>query len=299
VSSDRLIEELWGDAPPGNPANALQAQVSALRRVLGTDAVARDGAGYRLALAPDEVDTARFERLAHAGRDAATVGKHDAAADAYREAAALVTGPPLEGLLDFPFARDAAPRLEQLSITVHEGFVDAELAQGHHADVVHTLTELVAAHPLWERFHAQLILALYRCGRQSDALRAYQHVRTLLADEMGLDPGPELRALERAVLSHDPALAAPVPVAPFHPAVTAPVPLTAFIGRATDLAALTDAHGTSRLVTVVGPGGAGKTRLVLALTESFALHVEWWFVDLSAVVDERAVADAVATPIGA
>src|SRR6185436_10952101 len=107
------------------------------------------------------------------------------------------------------------------------------------------------------------------------------------------------QALERAVLSHDPALTAPVPVAPFRPPTTAPAPLTAFVGRARELATLGDAHATSRLVTVVGPGGAGKTRLVRTLTDLFSLHVEWWFVDLSAVVDERAVADAVAAAIGA
>src|SRR5262245_42783478 len=299
VSSDRLIEELWGEAPPGNPANALQAQISALRRLLGTETVVRDGSGYRLALEPDEVDAVLLERLARSGRDSAAVGKHDDAAETYGEAAALITGAPLEGLHDFGFARDAASRLEQLTISVQEGLVDAELARGHHAEVVHTLTELVSAHPLWERFHAQLILALFRCGRQSDALRAYQRVRTLLADELGLDPGPELQALERAVLSHDPALAAPVPVAPFRPTMSAPAPLTAFVGREHELAALADAHATSRLVTVVGPGGAGKTRLVLALTDEFALHVEWWFVDLAAVTDARAVPGVLATAIGA
>ena len=116
----------------------------------------------------------------------------------------------------------------------HEGRVDAELALGRHAEAVDELTALVRAHPLWERFHAQLMLALFRCGRQSDALRAYQDVREMLADEMGLEPGPELQALERAVLSHDPALAAPIPLVSLQPPPR-PTPLTSFIGRVPEL----------------------------------------------------------------
>ena len=299
VSDDRLIDELWGDDQPAKPANALQAQVSQLRRVLGRDAVVREGSGYALSVDAGGVDAAELERLVRDGRVAAGNGDHLGAAACFRGAVSLVRGPPLADLLDHPFAREAASRLDQLVISAHEGLIDAELASGHHADVIPQLTELVSAHPLWERFHAQLIVALFRCGRQSDALRAYQQVREMLAEEMGLEPGPELRALERAVLSHDPSLAAPVPLASIGQLTPLPAPLTSFIGRTTERSALEDALATARLVTVLGPAGVGKTRLVLEVAGAIASAREVWFVELALVVDPAAVAEAVASAVGA
>ena len=272
VSDDRLIEELWGDEQPAKPANALQAQVSQLRRVLGPDVVTREGSGYALRIEPDEIDAIRLDRLVHLGHDAADNGEHRDAAAHFQAAVSLVRGPPLGDLLDLRFAREAASRLEQVAIAAHEGYIDAELASGHHADVVAQVTDLVAEHPLWERFHAQLMLALFRCGRQSDALRAYQQVRELLAEEMGLEPGPELRALERAVLSHDPTLAAPISLTPLRVPASTPTPLTSFIGRTVELAALAESMVESRLVTFVGPAGSGKTRLALEMATRLAPH---------------------------
>jgi len=299
VSDDRLIDELWGDDQPAKPANALQAQVSQLRRVLGPGAVARQASGYALAVEAAAVDTLQLEDLVRDGRAAAGNGEHRAAAAQFEAAVALIRGPPLGDLLDHRFAREAASRLDQIVVSAHEGFVDAELASGHHAEVVGRLTDLVDVHPLHERFHAQLMVALFRAGRQSDALRVYQQVRALLAEELGLEPGPELRALERAVLSQDPSLAAPIPLASIGQMARLPLPLSTFVGRATELDVLRHAMATARLVTLVGAGGAGKTRLVLEVAGRLAAEGEVWFVDLAPIADPGAVAEAVASAVGA
>ena len=210
VADERLIDVLWEDNPPRNPQNALQAQISELRRLLGRDTVTRAGTGYRLALDEDAIDLRRLERLVRAGRDHARAGDPTTASNHFRAALDLHRGPPLAELAHQPFAIEAAARIEALTLTAHEGLLDADLSGGRHTDAIAPLTALVNAHPLHERFHAQLITALYRSGRQSDALRAYQHARTVLAEQMGLDPGPELQALERAVLTHDPNLTPPL-----------------------------------------------------------------------------------------
>jgi DNA-binding SARP family transcriptional activator len=275
VSHDRLIDEIWADDPPVHPANALQAQVSALRRLLGRDAVERRGPGYVLAVGPDDVDAIRLERLIRAARDAAAAGDPHVAAQHFHTALAMVRGSPLDDLGAYHFALEAAARLDELILSAHEGLADAQLALGEHAEVVSALTGLVRAHPLRERFHAQLILALYRCGRQSDALRAFQEARNALVEELGVDPGPELRALEHAVLAQDPALDAPVPRRA--PADVVLEPASASTGRLPlvgrdgeldalrrDLDAACAGHGHVTLLG--GEPGVGKTRLVEELT---------------------------------
>jgi DNA-binding SARP family transcriptional activator len=277
VSHERLIDEIWADDPIANPANALQAQISALRRLLGRDAVERRGPGYVLAVSPDDVDTIRLERLVRAGRDAAAAGDHHAAARHHQAALALVRGPALDGISQYGFARDAAIWLDELVLSAQEELMDALLATGAHAEVVTTLSGLVRNNPLREHLQAQLILALYRSGRQADALRAYQDARTALLDELGIDPGAELQALEQAVLAHDPSLdlaAAPAPAAP----VTAPqtVPLLSdrpkLAGRDEELAALradlsSAVSGRGRIGILGGEPGIGKTRLVEEMSD--------------------------------
>jgi predicted ATPase/DNA-binding SARP family transcriptional activator len=299
VSSDHLIDEVWGDQPPSKPENALQAQISQLRRLLGRERVTHEPAGYALTVAPDAIDACRLDRLVTAGRAAATTGDHQAAAGSFAAAVSLVHGPPLRELVDHRFAREAAARLEGLALDANECLVDALLASGGHADVVERLRDLVHAHPLRERFHAQLITALYRCGRQSDALRAYQDVRTTLAEELGIDPGPELQALERAVLSHDPALAAPIELSLAVTGAVLPVAMTSFVGRTTDIEQLQEAVAGARLVTVLGPGGVGKSRLALELATRLAPTREVWFVELAPITDPLAVAEAIASALGA
>ena len=274
VSADRLIDELWGDEPPAHPTNALQGQISALRRLLGRDAVELRGPGYVLAVGPDDVDTIRFERLIRAGRDAVSGGDSQAGAQHYTAALGLLRGRPLDDLGDYRFARDAASRLHELILSAHEGLMDAQLAIGAHSDVVSVLTGLVRANPLRERFYAQLMLALYRCGRQADALRTYQEARNALVEELGVDPGSELQTLERAVLAHDAALDAPV-VTPASAASPASSPSTPgrlpLVGRESefsslraDLDAIRAGHG--RVTLVGGEPGIGKTRLTEELT---------------------------------
>jgi DNA-binding SARP family transcriptional activator len=282
VSGERLIEEIWGDDAPGNPANALQAQVSQLRRLVGATAVIRQGAGYALAVEPDDVDVLRFEAMVRAARDDADRHEHRAAAEGFSTALALVRGAPLEDLLDHRFAREAATRLGELLLVAYEGRADAELAAGRHGDAVVALSALVRDLPLHERFHAQLMLALYRSGRQADALRAYREARAVLVEELGVEPGPELRDLERAVLAHDPALASPARAEA--PVLAAPVvagealDATArgtvvpgrrrgpVVGRDAELALLRSDlddvfAGTGRVVLLGGEPGIGKSRL--------------------------------------
>ena len=212
VADGRLVDELWGDAQPVGAANALQALVSHLRRLLGRSAVVRRGSGYALSIDPDEVDAIRLERLVRRAREESRRGAHASAAESFRAAVELVRGEPLAELVDRWFARDAAARLEEMVLAAQEGLIDSELAMGHHAEVVNRIAELVRHYPLRERFRAQLIVALYRCGRQAEALQTYRDARCYLLEELGVDPGPELRALERSVLAHDPALAAPIAV---------------------------------------------------------------------------------------
>ncbi len=301
VSDDRLLDELWGDRPPAKPANALQALVSHLRRVLGRDTIVRHGNGYALRIEPAAVDALRLEQLVHEGRLRTERGDHDAAAGCFRAAIGLVRGTPFAELADHWFARDAASRIDELLLAAREALVDSELAMGHHLDVLTMVGDLVTQHPVHERFRAQLIVALYRCGRQVEALQAYRDARAYLLDELGLDPGPELRQLERAVLAHDPALAAPIALTSAvanRPEL--PVPLTSFVGRADELATIEQAVTTTRLVSLVGPGGVGKTRLAVELARRLADRQELWFVELAPVHHgSGAAAATIALGVGA
>ena len=203
VPADIAIEALWGDALPAHPANALQLVVSRLRRVLGEDAIVWRADGYELRLdSPDAVDAHRFQRLTADGREALARGDSAAARELLADALALWRGPALQDVRYEQFAIGEAERLDELRLVCLGARIDADLALGRHADVVAELQALVAEHPLREPLRAQLMLALYRCGRQADALATYADARSWLADELGLDPSPELRTLERDILEH-------------------------------------------------------------------------------------------------
>ncbi|MDA0160208.1 AAA family ATPase [Solirubrobacter ginsenosidimutans] len=207
VSAERLALALWGEDAPGRATKTVQVHVSRLRKALGGgDIVATTPGGYRLRVEPGELDSERFNALVATGRDALAAGEPEHAAAVLREALNLWRGPPLAELAFEPFARQAITRLEEQRLIALEARVDADLAAGWHAALIPELQQLSAAHPTRERLAGQLVLALYRSGRQADALAAYRTTRDLLVDQLGLDPGRELRALEQRVLQQDPAL---------------------------------------------------------------------------------------------
>ena len=202
VAADRLVDQLWGEKPPRNAAGALQTHVSRLRKDLGAEVVATRGWGYVLRSEPGALDLERFERLTAQAENLPARER----AESLREALALWRGRPLEDLaFEAALAGDIA-RLEELRLTVLENRIDADLEAGNGNGLVAELEALIVEYPLRERLRGQLILALYRCGRQAEALEVYRETRRALADELGLEPSPELRELERAILQQDPAL---------------------------------------------------------------------------------------------
>jgi YVTN family beta-propeller protein len=214
VSMDRLAEDVWGGHPPEGWATTLQTYVFHLRHALEPDRargvagdvlVTRDR-GYLLRVDRDHLDAALFQDGFTSGRAALEAGQYAEAAGTLRKALDLWRSPVLADLADYAFTRPEAARLEELRLAALEARIDADLALGRHDALTAELEQLVAEHPLRERLHGQLMLALYRCGRQADALAAYQRVRELLTDELGIDPGQPLQQLHAAVLAHDPAL---------------------------------------------------------------------------------------------
>jgi DNA-binding SARP family transcriptional activator len=274
VSLDLIGEELWDGNPPASLATTVQSLVYRIRKLL-TDARAEAagvalrgrGSSYALAGDPAHVDAHRFEQLAGEGRRQAAAGVADAAVDAFQEALALWRGPALADVADLPFARLEAARLEESRLLAVEGLAGAELARGRPADALDLLEPHVASHPLREAAWGQLMTALYRLGRQAEALRAFQQLRHVLADELGLEPNPELRKLEAQILAQSPELVAPPPDARPRPAPPPGRPgRTPLIGREAELgdlrAALSGAlSGAGSLVMLAGEPGIGKTRL--------------------------------------
>jgi DNA-binding SARP family transcriptional activator len=206
VSNDRLIDELWGGRPPRTAANALQYHVSQLRKTLGpTDAIVTREPGYLIRVAPHELDLLRFEQLV----EEATRTPADRAGRLLRDALSLWRGPALADLASEPFAQAEILRLEEVRLAALELRIENDLALGRHRELVGELEVLVHEHPLRERPRAQLMLALYRSGRQAEALDLYREGRRLLVDELGIEPGLELQELEKAILGHDPELSSP------------------------------------------------------------------------------------------
>jgi predicted ATPase/DNA-binding SARP family transcriptional activator len=316
VPTHRLIEDLWGEAPPETAAHAVQVYVAALRKLLEPNrakgspstSLRTRAPGYLIEVGDDELDLARFERLIAAGR-AMLAADPTRAASLLGEALSLWRGPALADLALEPFAQAQIAGLEERRIGVLEDRIEADLAAHRHADLVGELERLVAAHPLRERLWGQLILALYRSGRQAEALEAYQRMRERLAGELGIDPSRPLQQLERAILVQDPGLdaspaAAPAarPAAPGPPpSVRLPSPPTPLIGRSTEVAAVaaTLRQPEVRLVTLTGTGGIGKTRLAVevasGLAGSFADGVH--FVPLASVTDPDLVLGTVAASL--
>ncbi|MEV5897478.1 BTAD domain-containing putative transcriptional regulator [Nonomuraea fuscirosea] len=299
VSGEQLVAGMYGARPPEGVSNALQSQVSRLRRSLGRDLVEFHPAGYRLIVDPQDVDAGRFEQLARAGGQALAGGDPDRAATLLREALELWRGAPLA---DAPHAEAAATELEELRLTAVEDRVQADLDLGRHRELVAELSRLIAAHPLQERLRAQLMRALYGSGRQAEALTVYNEARKILDEELGVEPGHELAAAHLAVLRADPALGTSAPVlgaAVPRPAVQRHglrAQLTSFVGRAEELAQVGASLRAGRLVTLIGPGGVGKTRLAIEAVGQEPGDV--CFVPLAPVSDVADVPRAVLAALG-
>ncbi|MFI9046176.1 ATP-binding protein [Streptomyces sp. NPDC053427] len=309
---DLLIADVWGVAPPADAAGALQALVGRLRRALGHAAVASADGGYRLCAEPDAVDLHRFERLAAEGGRALAEADPARAATLLDEALGLWRGP---ALADLPEPGVEGARAESRRLDAQRARLAADLALGRPERALPTLTALCQDHPLDEPLQALRLRALRAAGRGAEALAAYDAIRTDLAERLGTDPGPELRALHAELLSPEPAAppaTAPAPAPPTEPLrpATARRPgnlrarLTSFVGRDADLAALRTDLATHRLVTLLGPGGAGKTRLSQEGAESAAAAAPdaWphgvWLAELAPVDDPATVPEAVLTALG-
>jgi DNA-binding SARP family transcriptional activator len=288
VSAGRLVEAVWPDTLPANPTNALQGRISQLRKVLepaGNGLIAQREPGYALQAPPEAIDARRFEELAAEGSRALRMNDHTAAAELTGRALGLWRGDALEGFAHEAWAMAEAARLEEQRLGVREDRFAALLGLGEHRELIPELEAFVHHHPLRERPRGQLMLALYRAGRQADALDVFQRGRRILRDELGIDPGHQLRDLERRVLEQDPDLAWPVAPSPHGAAVpTVPArtpnavsdsatttdlsPLA--VGRGPESSVLLDAwqaarDGTGRIVVLTGEPGTGKSHLADAL----------------------------------
>jgi predicted ATPase/DNA-binding SARP family transcriptional activator len=299
ISADRLIDELWGNDLPASPANALQVVVSRVRRSLGrSPALVTRKPGYVLDVGPEELDARTFVQLVERARQIPPSDQSHRSA-LLGEALGLWRGPALAEFALEDFAREEVARLEEARIQAVEMKTDADLALGRHAELAGELKGLVAGHPLRERLRGQLMLALYRSGRQGEALRAFQEGRGVLADELGVDPGPELAELHQQILLQAASLAA-VPQATAVPRSNVPAQVTSFVGRHAELQEVRKLLSGSRLVTLTGAGGCGKTRLALetarALIDSFPDGV--WLAELEAVRDPTQVPQSLATALG-
>jgi len=296
LATGELADELWQGRPPQGFQKTLRSYVSRLRRTLGDHvALVGGGAAYSLQVPSEAVDVTRFERLVQEGADALARDAVGRAADRYSEALALWRGPALAGVSDDGTLRLEAQRLEELRLAALEQRIEAELGLGRSDGLVEELEALVERHPYRERLWRHLMLALYRADRQADALEAYRRARTLLAEELGLEPSEQLKELERAILRHE------VPrVEPPEQRHNLPAPVTSFVGRATELAEVGSLIAQSRLVTLTGVGGVGKTRLALEVAALALLDRPdgVYFCDLAQVTEASLVPRAVARVFG-
>ncbi len=307
LSVERLVDMLWPGTAPPTAATMVHGAVAGLRHVLepgGRDVsprvLVRHGDGYALQVAPEQIDAVRFERLLGAGRQLVD-GAPERAAGLLAEALSEWRAPALAGLGQ-PFARAAAARLDELRLQSVELHAQAELRLGHHHAVVAELEEVMGADPFREGACAQLMVALYRCGRQADALAAYRVLHRALVTDLGVEPGVDLQRLEMSVLRHDEELRAGRSSQPGRAGRRAapPVSVSSFVGRARDQDDVLSLLKTHRLVTLCGIGGAGKTRLALEVTRRLAERgdTDTFLVDLAALTTPTLVEAALADALG-
>ncbi|MCT9929540.1 AfsR/SARP family transcriptional regulator [Planotetraspora sp. A-T 1434] len=325
VPMDALVAGVWEDNPPTGVGNALQALVSRLRATIDRGLVVADPSGYRLMVSPDQVDVHLFARLAREGRAALAAGDTERAALTLKDALGLWRGAPLTDLHPSgPRVGVEVSRLEELRLAATEDRIEAELLLGRSPDLVPEVSPLVAAHPLRERLRGQLMRALYGSGRRVEALAAYEDARAAFADQLGADPSPALTGLHLSMLRGDLALPAPPdqgpgpdrepdpgrgrPEASPRPALDSRAVrkgnlrarLTSFVGREEDVEWAGELLAAHRLVTLLGPGGAGKTRLAVESAEAFAARLPdgAWLVELAPVLDPAEVPQTVLAALG-
>ncbi len=322
VSVDRLAEDLWERDQPADAANAVQALASRLRGIAGRDLIEYGPAGYRIAVGADQVDAWAFEQLIASARTDLDRSHSDAAAAGFREALQLWRGPALADVADAPWAAGVIARLSELRLAALEDRIDADLALGRGPGLVPEVEELATEHPLRERLRGQLMRSLYAAGRQADALTVFEDTRRALAAGLGIDPSPGLAAVHLAILRGE-LPAAPLPwrageadwpsgsdrpAASDHPARSdrpaahrrsnMPAQLTSFVGRDDELSRVAKLLGESRLITLTGPGGAGKTRLAIEAGARLDVPDGVWFVPLAPLRDALDVPQAVLGAIG-
>jgi predicted ATPase/DNA-binding SARP family transcriptional activator len=295
VPTDTLIEALWGSDLPAAPRNAVQHHVARLRRALGEDAIRLAPDGY--AIDGAVVDAIQFEELLAGARAALRAGDARGAADAVADALSLWRGPALLGLPQSTWATAEAGRLDALRLDALEERFEASLALGEHAVIGTAIRAALEESPFRERLWGQLMLALYRSGRQADALEVFQEARRVLIEELALEPGPELRRLQEAMLAHDPAIA-PVPLAPRRRG-NLPAPVTSFVDREVELARVVELLREHRVVTLTGPPGVGKSRLALEAVRSVESELRdgAWHVELARAASPADVVRLVAQSV--
>ena len=292
VSTATLIDWIWGEQPPADTANALQRLVSRLRKALPQGLIEGHPGGYRLTVEPDAIDAVRFERLVAQARGA----EGSRRLQSLREALALWRGAAMAdvGHQDSEALDAAVARLERLRLAALEDRFDAEVGLGHGADLVPELTDLVAAHPMRERLVAALMRALAAAGCDTEALLAYERTREILADQLGVDPSPELSALHVALLRGELGRREEVRK------TNVRAELTSFVGRDADVAAVRELIVERRLTTLIGPGGSGKTRLATETARTLLgdLPDGAWLVELAAIGADGDVAQATLAALG-
>lgn len=302
VTVDHLTDMAWGARPPADPKAAVETCVSRLRQALPKGhRVVYGGGAYRLDLTGSWFDVARFRELVAAAAEHRRNGEPGRAATSLREALGLWRGEPLADLADLPVGEAVRARLVEERLTAVGDCVRDELAAGRHRELVGELQQLVTDHPLREDLYALLLLALYRCGRQQDALAVYRQARETLIDELGVEPGPDLQTLHSRILTQDPTLAAPEqPEQRDQPRHNLTQSVTSFVGRDQDVAGVAELVRAARLVSLTGAGGVGKSRLArevaAGLVDEYPDGV--WLVELASLSSPDSVAREVADALG-
>jgi len=310
VSVDQLMEAMWGESPPKSAVHAISVYASRLRSVLPDGAIASVSGGYRLAAPFGEVDRERFDELCTDSKLAVQNGDTEKAAAVLRTALDIWRGPAFDDLRYNRSFQDMSEQLEETRLQTLEDWFDLELTLGHHRDVLGEIAAHSQGHPLRERIRGQLMLALYRAGRQAEALAVLTDLRELLKEELGMEPSPDLADLEVRILQQDPALrheaqspsGADEPVTLESQRTNLPSQATPFIGRQQETAAITELLGSDevRLVTLTGPGGIGKTRLSLQVAADLLdeFHDGAVFVELASIADSGLVGSVIAGTFG-